>query len=137
MNIDPIRVEGLQPFVRGLKKMDAEAPKRLRLAFNDAAEVVVQWVKPKVPSRSGRARNSVRARSTRTAVRVTAGGPRAPYFPWLDYGGRVGKNRSVQRQFIADGRFIYPGYRANRDQVRDRLTSALADAGNAAGIEVT
>lgn len=137
MEIDPIRIEGLQPFVRGLRKMDGELPKQLRLGFNDAANLVVEDARRPMPSVTGRARKSVRARSTRTAVRVVAGGPRVPYYPWLDYGGKVGRNRSVSRRFISDGRYLYPAFRANRDKVRERLTTALADAGRAAGIEVT
>lgn len=135
--IDPIRIDGLAAFTRDLRKMDAELPKQLRIKFNEAAELVAIWVRTRVPRRTGAARRSVKPRSTRTAVRLTAGGPRAPYFPWLDFGGRVGRNRSVSRRFISDGRYLYPGYRTNRTRVRTLITGALAEAGKATGIEVT
>ncbi|WP_307962251.1 hypothetical protein [Salinispora arenicola] len=55
--------------------------------MNDAAQVVVDWARPRVSRRSGRAARSLRVASTGKAVRVRAGGARVPYYPWLDFGG--------------------------------------------------
>lgn len=133
---DVIKVYGLAEFSRNLRKMDSELPKALRLAMNQAADVVVVAARRDVPRRSGAAARSLVARSTRTAVRVAAGGRRAPYYPWLDFGGRVGRGRSVRRPFIPDGRYIYPAYHANRDRVEQVMTAALLDVARQAGVEV-
>ena len=82
-----IEVGGLSQLSRALKKVDAEAPKQLRIAFNNAAELLVQGTAPKIPVRSGAAKRSLKARSTRTSARVSVGGNNARYFPWLDFGG--------------------------------------------------
>lgn len=133
---EPIRVQGLAEFSRNLKKLDSDLPKALRIALNDAADVVVGEARPRVPRRSGRAAASIKARSTRTAARVQEGGRRAEYMPWLDFGGRVGRNRSVRRPFIKEGRYIYRAYFDNSSRFQAVLEQALIDVARSAGIEV-
>ena len=134
---EPIHIEGLREFSQGLKRIDDDMPKVLRLGLNSVAGVVVDEAQPRVASRSGRARRSVRAKSTRTAVRVAGGGKRVPYYGWLDYGGKVGRSRSVVRPFNKQGRYIYPAYYANRDKFDVMLEDALIDVARQAGMEVT
>lgn len=134
---DPVRIEGLREFQRGLKSLDRDLPKALRLAFNDAADIVISDARPRVPSRSGRAKGTVRARSTQTAARVTGGGSRAPYYPWLDFGGRVGRRRSVRRPFLSEGRYIYRAFYDNRPRFLDAMTDAIMKVARSAGIEIT
>jgi hypothetical protein len=135
--VDPIKVEGLREFQRALGKLNSDLPKALRIALNGAADIVVEGTRPKVPRRSGRAQASIKARSTRTTVRVSEGSNRAPYMPWLDYGGRVGRNRSVVRPFRKEGRYLYLTFTDKRDEVTDVLTKALVDVARQAGLEVT
>ncbi|WP_422733995.1 HK97 gp10 family phage protein [Micromonospora sp. WMMD558] len=136
MEIEPIRVEGLAQFNRALRKLDAEAPKGLRLAHNAAANIVVDTARPKMPKLSGRARASVKARSTRTATRVSAGSNRAAYVPWLDYGGegRV-KGRPPKREFKKGGRYVYPSFYEKRDEVQAELERGLLTVVRSAGLD--
>lgn len=131
--IDPVRVEGLADLNRALRRVSSDAPKALRLAANAAAEIVVTEARSRMPSRTGKARKSVKARSTRTAARVSSGGRRAPYVPWLDYGGKVGRGKSTERPFESDGRYVYPAFRDKRTEferlLRDALRQVVADAG--------
>lgn len=135
---DPIKIDGLAQFVRDLKKLDSDLPKAVRVANNAAADVVVSAARPFIPRRTGKAAKSLRAQSTRTEVRVTEGGPRAPHVPWLDFGGKVGRNHSVRRPFIKEGRYLYPAYRRKRDsgEFGEVMTKALLDVAASAGIEV-
>ena len=135
---DAIKVDGLAQFSRNLKKLDADLPKALRIALNEAADVVVGDAKSRVPRRTGRAQASIKAQSTRTAVRVKAGGARVPYFAWLDFGGRVGRKRSVKRAFLKEGRYLYAAYFDKRDsgELQTVLTKALLDVVRQAGLEV-
>jgi hypothetical protein len=137
MTQDPIHVEGLREFSQGLKRLEGDMPKVLRLGLNSVADVVVDVARPRVASRSGRARGSVRAKSTRTAVRIAGGGKRVPYYGWLDYGGRVGRGRSQVRPFKKQGRYLYPAYYATRDEIPRLLEDALVDTARQAGLEVT
>lgn len=134
--VDPIRVDGLRQFTRDLRRIDNDLPKALRVSFNRAAQLVVDYAQPKVPRRSGRASKSVKTRSTRSAVRVAAGGPRVPYFPWLDFGGRVGPARSVRRPYRKEGRYLWAGYAARRDQVAKVLDEELRRVASSTGWDV-
>lgn len=136
--MDPrISVQGLADVNRGLRRVDTEAPKRLRLALNDAASMLVDKTRPEMPSRSGRARASLKARSTRTSARVALGGARARYVPWLDFGGRTGRNRSVERPYYKEGRYLYPTLRKVRPQIEQALREGIVAVARDAGLDVT
>lgn len=135
--VEAIKIEGLAQLNRSLRQLDGQAPVALRLAGNEAARIVVDAARPMVPRQTGRAASTVRAASTRTSTRVSAGGKRAPYFPWLDYGGRVGRGKKTKRPFLSDGRYIYPAFRANRDQFERVLGDALRRVITDAGLDVT
>lgn len=134
---DAIKIDGLAEFTRNLKKLDSDIPKMQRVGFNAAAQIVIDYAKPRVPRRSGRAASTLAARSTQTSVRVSGGGRKAPYYPWLDFGGRVGKNRSVSRPFFSGGRYLYPALSARREAILEAVREALMDSARAAGFEVT
>lgn len=134
--IEPIKIEGLKEFSRALRKVDSNLPKALRISNNEAVDVVIDWARPKVPVRSGNAVKSMKAKSTRTSARAAIGSSAAPYAPWLDFGGRVGINKSVQRPFLKEGRYLYPGLHANRAKVMEILERSLLDIANEAGLAV-
>lgn len=128
-----IRVDGLKELNKALKTIDRETAKAMRLILNDAAEIVVSVAKPRVPTRTGVARSTLGVSSTQTAARVKAGGNRAPYYPWLDFGGKTGRKRSVNRPFIKSGRYLWAAYdqeSANIAKLIDKRMHALVtDAG--------
>ena len=136
---DAIRIDGLTRFSKAIKEIDAGLPKTLRLALNQVADVVVTAARPRIPSRTGKARGSVKAASLKDKVRIRAGGSKAPYYPWLDYGGegRI-KGRPTKRPFVKSGRYLYPAYYQKRDsgEFGTILTTVLLDVVEAAGIEV-
>lgn len=131
-----ISVSGLAEFNRGLRKLDKDAPKGLRVALNGAADVLVDRTTPLIPRRSGAAARSLKAKSTRTSARVSVGGRRAPYYPWLDFGGRTGRGRSVERPFYSEGRYLYPTLRRTRPEIERSLETELVAVARAAGLDV-
>lgn len=131
-----VAVEGLAQFRKGLRALDRDLPKALRVAQNDAASFLIGKAKPLIPRRSGTAAASLKARSSQTSVRVAIGGRKAPYMPWLDFGGRVGPNDSVTRPFLKEGRYLYPTLKSNREQFADILEDALTDVARTAGLDV-
>lgn len=128
-----ISVEGLAALNRALRQVDAAAPKQMRLALNAAADLLVTKVQPLIPTRTGAARRSLKARSTRTSARISVGGRKAPYYPWLDFGGRTGPRRSVERPFYKEGRYVYPTLKRERPAIerilQQRLQAVVTDAG--------
>lgn len=140
MVAEPIKVEGLNEFVRNLKVLDSNLPKMVRVAFNNAMQLVVDKARPGIPSDTGTAKASVKGRSTQTQARVIGGGAKAKYYPWLDFGGkRKGRGGGVAtRPFYKEGRFIYAAYIPLRDsgEIENVMVAALLDVVAGAGIAV-
>lgn len=132
-----IEVAGLREFQRSLRQMDADLPKQIRVVLNASGEIVVKYAQPKIPSKSGRARASMKLRSSQREARLAAGGRRAPYYPWLDFGGAVGPNDSVQRPFITIGRYVYPTLRDHNAEIQDAMAEGLQRLATDAGLEMT
>lgn len=130
-----IRVGGLSQLSRALRKVDDEAPKQLRLTFNEAADLLIERTKPKIPVVSGAAARSMVARSTRTSARIAVGGKKARYFPWLDFGGqgRV-KGRPAARPFIKEGRYVYPTLREIKPEIEKLLQNGIVQVIQNAGL---
>lgn len=135
---EKIKVSGLREFQRALKQMDADLPKQLRTALNEASGIVIDYASGHMPSRSGRAKASLKARSTQREARVGLGGRKAPYAPWLDFGGEGRrKGRPSARPFIKSGRYVYKGLEVKRDEVTDIMSSALTELARGAGLVVS
>jgi hypothetical protein len=135
--VDVVQVTGLAQFRRGLRELDRAAPRALRVAGNEAAQLVVDTARPMVPRRSGKAAASIKTRSSQSVVRVVSGGARAPYMPWLDYGGKVGVNDTASRPFMPDGRYVYPAFRRVRSQFETVLQTALQRIADESGVELS
>lgn len=138
MSGDRIRIDGLKEFQRALKDMDRDLPKQMRVVFNDAMGLVIDWATPRVPTRTGRARASVKAKSGQREARIGIGGRRAPYMPWLDFGGEGRRpGRPAARPFIRKGRYLYAGLDAKHDQVTEVMSRGLTRLAESAGLEST
>jgi len=135
---EKIRVEGLNAISRAVRRIDSEAAKGLRLVGNAAADLLIERTRPEIPAVSGRARGSLKAQSTRTSARVAVGGSRAPYYPWLDFGGqgRI-KGRPTKREFIKGGRYLYPTLAKQSDKIGKILKDGIVQVAEGAGLEVT
>jgi hypothetical protein len=131
-----IEVQGLREFQAALRKMDASLPKQLRVALNEASDLVVGYARSRMPSDTGRAKASLKARSSQREARVGMGGRKAPYAPWLDFGGKGKHGRPAPRPYIKEGRYVYAGLAANRAEVIDILQRAVTSLAHDAGVEV-
>jgi hypothetical protein len=137
--VEAIRIDGLKQFQKALKAMSSDLPKALRIASNNAANIIVADAKPKVPTgpgKGGHAADSVKAASTQTAARVQGGGNKYPYYPWLDFGGSVGRKKHVRRPFFKRGRYIWASFADNQAKVVDQLTEGITSVAEAAGLKV-
>jgi hypothetical protein len=133
-----IEVTGLREFQQALKQMDSALPRQLRVALNAASGIVIDYASPRMPSRSGRARASLKARSSQREARIGLGGRRAPWAPWLDFGGEgKKKGRPAARPFIRSGRYVYKGLEVKRDEVTKIMSEGLTELARGAGLVVT
>lgn len=133
-----VAVEGLAQLNKALRGIDRDAPKGLRIAFNTVADHVAGKIRAEVPVATGAARRSVRAASTRTSARIRVGGTKAPYFPWLDFGGK-GKlpGRPAPRPYIPEGRYVFPTLARQRDVTASMLQDALDEVISDNGLDVS
>jgi hypothetical protein len=134
--VKPIKIDGLRQFQAALKQMDGETQKQLKVVLDDAARTVSTGAARRVPRRSGRAAASVRPRSSQREARVMGGSAKVPYYGFIDFGGRVGRKKSVSRRFIAEGRYMYPTFHANRDSIYAALQKSLIQLAENAGLGV-
>ena len=132
----PLQITGLNDLRKTLKAAGEGAEKEIRPALNEAAAIIVRVAQPRIPVMTGAARKSVRVSSTGNKVRVTAGGTRAPHFPWLDYGGKVGRNKTVSRPFIRHGRYIYPAYAAQYTNIMRMIEKRITEVIERNGLDV-
>jgi bacteriophage HK97-gp10 putative tail-component len=129
-----IRIEGLIDFQKALRAADAMLPRELRLIFNDAATMVADAARPMMPSRTGALRASLKAASQQRVGQVKEGSARVPYAGFIDFGGAVGRHKSVHRPFIAGGRYMSPAYRANRSKIEEMLATRLLELARRSGL---
>lgn len=131
-----VEIEGLSQLRRSLREIDKKAPRALRVAFNNAAEVIVSEARPKVPKGpTGRAKGAIKLRSSQSEARIAGGSKRVPYYPWLDFGGRAGRGRKMSRPFLKNGRYIYDAFFRKRQQFTDDLSEQLDGVVRSAGLE--
>lgn len=133
--VDPIRITGLRDLQAAMKALDGESQKLLRTTLNEVAETVAAGARRRVPVRTGRARASVKASSSQREARVKGGGAKAAYYPWLEFGGKVGRKHSVRRPFVNGGRYIYPTYAANQDGITAGLDAAVGKLIDQVGLD--
>lgn len=143
-----IQVRGLREVSNALRKVDREIPKGFRGAFLPIAQRVVNVVQQNVPYLTGRAARSVTARASQRAAAISFGGASAPHFPWLDFGGTVGRGHmpgqawsgSVKRPWagrpLGSGRYVYPAIEDQSEEILAAAEDAVMSAARAAGFEV-
>lgn len=133
---DPLKVEGLVEFQRALRTVEDGLQKELRVALNKAADIVVEAARPKIPRRSGRAAASVKAQSSQRAAKIIGGSKKVPYYGFIEFGGRVGRDKSVSRPFVKSGRYILPAFAQHRQEVLDQVADGIRELAGRAGLEV-
>ena len=139
-----LRFVGLVELRKAMRDAEAGSQKHLQIHFKDVATTVASAVAGEVPvGATGAAAASVRARATATSAQIVAGGPSAPYFPWLEYGGSTGRGHvvgkggsgAIKRPFIKAGRTIYPTIGAMSDVIVQAANDGIGDALKEAGWE--
>jgi hypothetical protein len=136
--VESIQITGLREFQASLRKLDANMPKLLRVTFNGCTKLVIDYAGAHMPRKSGRAAASLKPRSSQREARIAMGGRRAPYAPWLDFGGQGRrKGRPPARPFLKDGRYVYKGLAVHRDDITALMAKGLSDVAREAGLDVT
>lgn len=134
--MDGVRIEGIKELRRALNKIDKELTKEFRVDLKKIGDDVATDARKDVPSRTGRARGSIRSGVSGNNAYVAGGKKAVPYYGWLDFGSRqpqTGNPRSRgpwagSGEGPKGGRFIYPAVNRNRDNIRRRAVAAMEQA---------
>ncbi len=124
-----VHVEGLRQLRRALGAIDPELTRELRVEFKAIAERIASAIRRKVPlgpPAGGHARDSIKGGATAGTAYVKGGQRSIPYYGWLDFGGRGGRNKRNYRPYIREGRYIYPTIAEQHDQTVDAVNDVLA-----------
>lgn len=79
-----------------------------------------------MPRRTGKLAASIQPASTQKTGRVAYSQPASvPYAGFIEFGGAVGRNKSVKRPFVRGGRYLFPAAEAEREPVFDTLSTEL------------
>ncbi len=131
-NDTTIRIEGLTELRRTFRKVSKDLPKELNKELKGISAKIASRTAAKVPRLTGRAASSVVPRS---GGAIAVGGTKAPHYPWLDFGGRVGRGKSISRPVIPGGRYLYPTIQEERDSIIEEVNDVLMRLAKAAGFE--
>lgn len=163
----PIKMDlkGVKELQAALAKVAPEAKAQLQADLKAIGALVQADVQAEMPRRKGKAKRSVKVKVVQRrggeGVQISEGGSVAPYAPWLDFGGTVGRGRratarvtlhgngrvsvrrggsrssgSVVRPFIKEGRYLYPAYERRYAEMVAAAFDAVHKAAVAAGLEV-
>lgn len=132
-----LQVRGLRELQAALRKLDPALPKQIKLVLDEQMGIIVGAARRDIPVRSGRAARSIKARSGQREGRIAAGGRAAPWYPFLDFGGSVGRDKSTKRPYYSEGRYLYPALRTHHDDLQAALDAGLARLAADAGLELS
>lgn len=131
-----VEVDGLKAFRRDLNKIDPELTKSLRSELIDIGRDVASDAAGRVPSRSGRAKASIKSGASGNNAYVAGGKKTVPYYGWLDFGSRdprYGQPLSAgpwkgSGPGPSKGRFLYPAVQENRSKILAKAQTAFDKA---------
>jgi hypothetical protein len=128
-----MKVDGIRDLQKALREVDRDLPKQLAAGLAEASEIVAGVARAKVPTRSGRAATSIKVKKQQRGAALAVGGSKAPYYGWLDFGGKVGRNKANRRPFIPGGRYVYPSLREKDAEVKAKVDEVLERLARLAG----
>ena len=132
-----VQVHGWREVRAALGSFRGQLPGEVRDAVRESAQVVARDARSRVPlgpGRDGHVKSTVRAVAGRGGYSVRGGGGRFPYYPWLEFGGRVGRKNSVRRKRVKSGRYIYPALTSNSAAIRRMMERNVIRAARRAGL---
>lgn len=130
-----MELHGVRELQRAFKQVGGGTETNLKAEFFNIARSVAISAQAKVPHRTGRAADSIKPRSTNRGGSIAFGGRAAEYMPWLNFGGRVGRNRSIFRELVKPDRYIYTTISEHREETAKAADQAIERAAKSAGFE--
>lgn len=122
-----VKVRGLDGFMHDLRVSEERLIEGVDNLMDDLADETADDARSKARSGklTGASMNSIRAMGP-----VVRAGDDVPWYGFADFGGRVGKDRSIYRRYIKGGRWLFPAVRdlgviRKAEKVADDATKGL------------
>jgi hypothetical protein len=126
-----VKVDGLKQLTRDIKRLsDVDTKvvgKALRDAGRRAAEPVAAAGRSALPRRSGRLSGTVRTRQAQTGYGVVFGNKAKPYAGWVEFGGHREQPHASSREYVRDGRYVFPAAATQHDRSIALYAEAMGD----------
>lgn len=142
-----VKITGLKELSGAFRAVDDNLPVELKAKFLGVAQHIVGIAQQRMPHITGRAQNSVKARASARGAAIAFGGSAAPYMPWLDFGGSVGRGHkpgvawsgAIKRDWqgvpLGEGRYVYPAISEARPETEKAVDEAIQIVAREAGFE--
>lgn len=116
-----VRARGLDGFQHDLEVAEDHLVDGVRTLMSELAHDSAEDARDRARGgkKSGTSMNSIRALGP-----VVRAGDDVPWYGFADFGGRVGRKRSISRRYIKGGRWLFP---AVRDVGVVRKSEAMVD----------
>lgn len=103
-----VKARGLDGFMHEMEVAEERLTEGVRDLMGDLSKEAASDARDNARrgKKSGDAMNSIRAMGP-----VVRAGDDIPYYGFADFGGRVGKDRSIVRTYIKGGRWLFPAVR--------------------------
>jgi hypothetical protein len=129
-------IRGLPELAAAFGQVRSNLPREMSQDFLAVSQKVASSASGKVPRRTGRAAGSIQPQATKGGASIVAGAG-VPYYPWLDFGGAVGRNGSVVRPYVASGRYLFPAMDEHDHELVKAADDAVERTVKAASFETT
>jgi hypothetical protein len=132
-----VKVTGLREVNAALKEVESGLPKAMQGKLKGIAEHVAETARGMVPRRTGAAAGSIRARATQrgAGIAFSDSDGSVSYFPWLNFGGRVGRHGSIERSTVTPDRYIYSTILTEREETMRAVDEAVKEVAGRAGFD--
>lgn len=130
-----VEIRGGRELARAFKRLETGLDKELRAGFREIARTVAGRAASKVPRLTGRAAGSIKPRASQAGAGIAFGGSSAEYYPWLDFGGRVGRGKSLYRDLATGGRYVYPTIAESKDDIGRMADDVIREVARKADFE--
>jgi len=130
--VDRVEVEGLRELRARLNEAGEGFEKALPTAHRSIAQIVADAAADRVERvtkhPTGRLEATIRGLGSQRDATVKGGSARVPYFGFIDFGGVLEpRGVPIERNFIREGRILYPAFAEKREDVRGAIEDSVND----------
>ncbi len=144
-----VEVRGLRELDQAFRSMEGRMDGALKAEFLGLATRVADTARGKVAADvgAGKAAASIKPKASARGASIAFGGTAAPYYPWLDFGGSVGRGHkpgvawsgAITRDWrgkpSGEGRYVYPAIREHRADIAAGVDDVVTRLAQRAGFE--